>query len=154
LGVEVRVVNKRNGRSVVVRVNDRGPFVAGRIIDLSFSAAKKLGVVGQGTAPVVITALGYPTHKGTKTVYSPPVNYDAGRFAVQIGAFSQATNAERLAAKMRKMYGRAQSQLSDADGRSLYRVRVGDYRSLAAAEAEKERLRKRGYRGSFVVAFD
>ena len=59
LGVSVRVTNTANGRSTVVRVNDRGPFVRGRIIDLSYTAAKELGVVGPGTAPVRVEALGY-----------------------------------------------------------------------------------------------
>ncbi|MCF6179230.1 MAG: septal ring lytic transglycosylase RlpA family protein [Geopsychrobacter sp.] len=154
LGVEVRVVNRRNGRQVVVRINDRGPFVAGRVIDLSYAAAKKLGVGKQGTAPVEIVALGYPHHKGAVKTYSAPLDYDAGSFAVQIGAFSQQSNARRLAAKRKPAFGRTDIYFRDNDGRALYRVRVGDYRSLEQAESAKIGLRAKGFAGAFVVAFD
>ena len=79
LGVYVKVSNKDNGRDAVVRINDRGPFVAGRIIDLSYSAAKDLGVVEGGTASVTIEALGYLDHtiKG-EIIYHPPASYDKG----------------------------------------------------------------------------
>ncbi len=154
LGVEVKVVNQRNGKSTIVRINDRGPFVAGRIIDLSYSAAKKLDVVEQGTAPVTIVALGYPHREGSKTTYSVPQNYDAGSFAVQVGAFSQAANARRLAQQLKQRFGRADVHFNDANGRALYRVRVGDYNSLSKAEATKGSLMNNGFPGAFVVAFD
>ncbi len=154
LGVEVRVVNQRNGKSTVVRINDRGPFVAGRIIDLSYSAAKQLDIVAQGTAPVEIVALGYPHREGSKTTYSAPLNYDAGSFAVQVGAFSQADNAKRLARQLKLRLGRTEVHFSDSDGRSLYRVRVGEFHSLSIAESAKEKLRNDGFPGAFVVAFD
>jgi rare lipoprotein A len=154
LGVEVRVTNRRNGKSTVVRVNDRGPFVAGRIIDLSYSAAKQLDVVEQGTAPVEIVALGYPQHQGGKLTYAAPLDYDAGSFAVQVGAFSQGDNAKRLARNLKPRYGRAEVHFSEADGRGLYRVRVGDFHSLQLAESAKEELRNNGFSGAFVVAFD
>jgi len=154
LGVEVKVVNQRNGKSTVVRINDRGPFVAGRIIDLSYSAAKKLDVVEQGTAPVEIVALGYPHHEGAKTTYSAPLDYDAGSFAVQVGAFSQPDNAKRLAQKLKPRFGRTEVHFSHGDGRALYRVRVGDFKSLNMAESSRETLRNNGFPGAFVVAFD
>ena len=154
LGVEVRVENQRNGKSTVVRINDRGPFVAGRIIDLSYSAAKKLDVVERGTAPVEIVTLGYPHREGSKTTYSAPLDYDAGSFAVQVGAFSQSANAKRLAQQLKPRFGRTEVHFSDSDGRSLYRVRVGEFRSLSTAEAAKETLRNNRFPGAFVVAFD
>lgn len=154
LGVEVRVTNRRNGRSTVVRVNDRGPFVAGRIIDLSFAAAKKLDIVDQGTAPVEVVALGYPHQSGGRVSYTPPLDYDAGSFAVQVGAFSQAANAERLAARLRPRFGRADVHSGRRQGQVFYRVRVGDFRSLHSAESARAELRGNGYPGAFVVAFD
>jgi rare lipoprotein A len=154
LGVEVRVVNKRNGKSTVVRINDRGPFVAGRIIDLSYTAAQKLDVVEQGTAPVEIVALGYPHREGSEMTYSAPLDYDAGSFAVQVGAFSQSDNAKRLARQLKSRFGRSAVHFSDSDGRALYRVRVGDFRSLKTAEAAKEELRNERFPGAFVIAFD
>ncbi len=154
LGVEVRVTNQRNGKSVLVRINDRGPFVAGRIIDLSYAAAQKLDIVAQGTAPVRVVALGYPHRKGTKTTYSEPLNYDAGSYAVQIGAFSQADNARRLAGRLRSRFGRTDVSISASNGRTLYRVRVGEFRSLRAAEIAKDTLRNGDFPGAFVIAFD
>ncbi len=154
LGVEVKVTNQRNGKSVLVRINDRGPFVAGRIIDLSYAAAQKLDIVAQGTAPVRIVALGYPHREGEKNTYSAPLNYDAGSYAVQVGAFSQAENAKRLAGRLRSRYGRSGVSFTDTDGRSLYRVRVGGYPSLRAAESAKDQLRKNGFPGAFVIAYD
>src|SRR6266581_312542 len=98
LGVYVRVYNKSNGNEAIVRVNDRGPFVKGRIIDLSFTAAKKLGIVDSGTAPVRIEALGFGSDSQSgKTAYRAPVSYDAGCYTVQVGAFTVQSNARRLA---------------------------------------------------------
>ena len=97
LGTYVRVVNLDNNRSLDVRINDRGPFVHGRIIDLSYGAARKLGVVGPGTAPVEIVALGTPA-PGTspdKPGYLP-VDYYSGNFTFQVGAFVDRANAQRL----------------------------------------------------------
>lgn len=154
LGVEVKVVNQRNGKSTVVRINDRGPFVAGRIIDLSYSAAQKLDVVEQGTAPVEIVALGYPQRDGDKSIHAAPADYDAGSFALQVGAFSQSDNANRLAQQLKPRFGRAEVHFSNSGGRALYRVRVGDFHSLRTAEASKGELRESGFPGAFVVAFD
>jgi rare lipoprotein A len=95
----VKVTNKRNGKSTVVRVNDRGPFVANRIIDLSKSAAKKLEMVGTGTAPVTLEILGFQT-KGKKFIptkkelkKSPKNQPMVGGFALQIGSFSKISGA-------------------------------------------------------------
>ncbi len=93
LGVYVRVTNKQNGQSAVVRVNDRGPFVDTRIIDLSYAAAKQLGVVGPGTAPVRIEALGYRADGSDAAAgYRQPESYAVSAYAVQIGAFGSPWN--------------------------------------------------------------
>jgi len=153
LGVDVRVTNQRNGKSVKVRVNDRGPFVAGRVIDLSFAAARQLDIVDTGTAPVEVVALGFAKRQGAQVSYRAPVSYDTGHFALQVGAFSQAANAERFAASLRPRFGRAEVHQGYADGRTLYRVRVGDFLSLQDAEIAKEQVRQ-DFAGAFVVAFE
>ncbi|ORJ59075.1 septal ring lytic transglycosylase RlpA family protein [Geothermobacter hydrogeniphilus] len=153
LGVSVRVTNKRNGRQVVVRINDRGPFVAGRIIDLSYAAAKQLGVVGPGTAPVRIEALGYAEQgSDRKVAYRAPQSYDVGEFSIQVGAFALADNAYRLADRLRVRYGASSVAEGWVSGQRFYRVRAGRYRSLEAAEAARVRLAGQGYAGAFVVA--
>ena len=135
LGVYVRVRNKRNGSEAVVRINDRGPFVRERIIDLSFAAAKQLGITDTGTAPVHIEALGYRSTDGSGPVpYRPPKSYDSGDFSIQIGAFTDRDNAERLASRMRKSYGSASIQGATVKGGRFFRVRVGSYGSLVKAE--------------------
>jgi len=95
----VKVTNRRNGKTTVVRVNDRGPFVANRIIDLSKSAARKIGMIGTGTAPVTLEVLGFqtkgkrfiPTKKELKR--SPKQHSMVGGFALQIGSFSKIEGA-------------------------------------------------------------
>ena len=154
LGVNVRVTNLQSGRSIVVRINDRGPFVAGRIIDLSLAGARELGIVQAGTAPVRIEALGYPQVNQGQVSYLSPSSYDSGSFAVQIGAFSVVENARRLTSQMRNRFGKAEMQTASVKGRYLYRVRVGNYSSLERAEQAAQELSAGGYPGSFVVAFD
>src|SRR5690554_6368322 len=89
LGVWVRVTSRINGKQAVVRINDRGPFVKGRIIDLSFAAAKVLGVDGPGTASVRIEALGFrQTDAAGKVAYLQPRSYSIGSYSVQVGAFT------------------------------------------------------------------
>ena len=152
LGVYVRVLNKKNGREVVVRINDRGPFVKDRIIDLSFAAAKQAGITDTGTAPVHIEALGYRPAGGNGDSYRPPANYDAGDFSIQIAAFAKRENAERLALLMRKRHGSADIQDAMVNGSRFFRVRVGSYVSLAKAETARVEFERDGYPGSFVVA--
>ncbi len=154
LGVYVRVTHQQNGRSVIVRVNDRGPFVAGRVIDLSYTAAGKLGIVDAGTGQVQVQALGYQQTDRGQVSYRPPVSYDAGSFSIQVGAFSVADNADRLAGKLRGQYGKADVQVATVNGQQMYRVRAGDYRSLDLAERAAVEFTAAGYPGSFVVAFD
>jgi len=153
LGVYVRVLNKRNGSEAVVRINDRGPFVRERIIDLSFAAAKQVGITDTGTAPVHIEALGYRSADSSGPApYRPPKSYDAGDFAIQIAAFTNRDNAERLASRMRKSYGSAGIQDAKVKGSRFFRVRVGSYGSLVKAEKARGEFERNGYPGSFVVA--
>lgn len=154
-GVFVKVENRDNGRETVVRINDRGPFVAGRIIDLSYSAAKELGVVASGTAKVKIEALGYldETVKGKRS-YKPPVTYDRGSFCIQVGAFGNIENAQRLAGSLKQRYGFSSIRETTVDGKLYYRVRAGNYASLKEAEQALAHSSDRVIAGGFVVAMD
>lgn len=155
LGTHVRVVNKNNGHQEIVRINDRGPFVGNRIIDLSYEAAKRLQVVGPGTAPVRIEALGMAAvdNRGLVT-YRPAPSYEVGDYAVQIGAFTVNQNAQRLAGRYRQQLGQARVQKGWVNGKLFYRVWVGRYPSLSAAFEAKEAFARSGYGNSFVVALD
>ncbi len=155
LGVYVKVHNRDNGREVIVRVNDRGPFVKGRIIDLSYAAAKKLGVDVAGTAPVRIEALGYRLEgAGGKGAYEEPATYDSGNYTVQVGSFKEYANALRLSRDLKNLFGFSDVHLTDVNGDLFYRVYAGKYDSLKAAETAEKNFAEHGYPGSFVVSLD
>ena len=152
----VRVDNLENGRNVTVRINDRGPFVAGRIIDLSYTAANRLGIVGPGTARVKVTALGKATAYSKKShtpVNFKPVDYWKGNFTVQVGAFKVRSNAEKYRIKLSKNYLNAHVvPYVDYRG-AFHRVRIGKFNNLDDAVAFSERLVAReGFHHAFAVA--
>jgi rare lipoprotein A len=155
MGVYVRVKLKRNGNEVVVRINDRGPFVRERIIDLSDAAAGRLGILKEGVAPVKITALGYRTEGvGGASSYRPLPSYDSGTFTIQVGAFSIKANAYRYEDELKRKFGSADVQEAVVDGAKYYRVRLGRYASLRMAQSAQEQFEHKGFNGCFIVAVD
>ncbi len=153
-GTGVRVTNLRNGRKLEVRINDRGPFAKGRIIDLSYGAAKKLGVVGPGTAPVEIVALAAPTRKVAQSGGGrrfEPVDLTRGNFTFQVGAFQDRANAQRLAAQLEKRHTHVHIASFDRGDGLFHRVRVGRAHRLDEAEAYERTLIRQGY-DVFIVA--
>lgn len=155
LGTWVRVRNMNNGKTLDVRINDRGPFVRGRIIDLSYGAAKVLGVVGPGVVPVEIVALGKSTSTSTdyaaRRTYTPQA-YDRGKFTIQVGAFRDRGNAQRLVSKLERNHENAHIVTYDSGQGMLYRVRVGRSTSLSEALAYEDVLNRNGYSETTVVA--
>src|SRR5262245_9984114 len=139
LGTRLLVTNLDTGQAVEVRVNDRGPFVDGRILDLSWQAARVVGALGPGVIPVRLRVVGLPgamapapsPAAGPGPVAAPA----AGGFSLQIGAF---TSLERAEALRRAVAPEAPAAVTAADG--LFRVRVGPYPTRAAAESTAERL--------------
>jgi rare lipoprotein A len=155
MGVYVRVQHKRSGKEVEVRINDRGPFVGDRIIDLSESAAGRLGMIQEGVAPVKVTALGYKSDEQTGSAgYRQPASYDSGVFALQVASFTIRSNAYRYSDELRKKYGTADVQEAQLQGKTYYRVRMGRYTSLRSAQAGQEQYGRNGFAGCFVVAED
>lgn len=149
----VRVRNLDNGRELKVRINDRGPFIRGRIIDLSYAAARQIGLVGPGTARVEIVALG-TLDTAASTAASPvyrPVDYNAGRFSYQVGAFRRQDNAERLRDRLQGRYDSARIVRYDSGRGIYYRVRVGRYQTLEAARRGEAKLIAEGFE-PFIVA--
>jgi len=133
----VRVTNLQNGRSVVVRVNDRGPFVANRIIDLSYTAAAKLDMLRNGTAMVEVRTVDAPlppaiTAAAAVAPAPAPVVAPASALFIQAGAFSDPANAERLADRLRGGgYGKIFVRDDQIAGRRMYRVRIGPVADVA-----------------------
>jgi rare lipoprotein A len=128
-----RVTNLQNGRSVVVRINDRGPFVGNRIIDLSYTAASKLDMLRNGTAMVEVRSLDATPQTDAQAAAESlaPVPVPGSLF-IQAGAFSDPKNAERLAEKLRAgEYGKVFVRDNEIAGRRMYRVRIGPVPDVA-----------------------
>lgn len=142
----VRVTNLKNGRSVVVRVNDRGPFKDTRIIDVSRSAAAKLDMIGAGTAFVEVEAITTDSDASSST-RPPPALF------VQAGAFGEKLNAERLVQRLRADgVDNASVRADDVNGRTLYRVRVGPVPTVNDFDSTVARLRKLGLQDARLAA--
>jgi len=152
----VRVRNLKNDKETVVRINDRGPFVKDRIVDLSYAAAKDIGIVGPGVAPVKIVALGKPVkyHRDGKvhTVYKQPQSYYVGDFTIQVGAFRDKDNAESLRDKLSNNYENAHIMLFSRDTETFFRVRVAQYSDLRQAMEARDEFIREGFFDAFVVA--
>lgn len=140
----VRVTNLENGRSAVVRVNDRGPFVDDRLIDLSYAAATRLGVVGHGTARVRVRALdpGAATASGGGGAPEGANAAAAGGVFVQVGAFRHRKNASGLRARLERAdIGPVRVQRAPGnDGATVFRVRIGPLAEAGGRDELIERL--------------
>lgn len=171
LPTHVRVRNLANDKSIVVRVNDRGPFHDGRIIDLSYTAAAKLGMIGHGTANVEVTALPpFQAMSGSKKLarkapatrtelaateisnaVKTATNALGGSAFVQVGAFSSLENAERLRARVESQVGQPVSILEVPESDATYRVRVGPLSHPSGTDSVNARLAALGIRQVHVV---
>ena len=139
----MRVTNLSNGRSLIVRINDRGPFVDDRVIDLSKACAQRLGVIGAGTARVRIQSLsGIPQIRADGDV--------VGDYYVQVGAFGVKQNAQGLISKLTAA-GYAGRLIFGSN--NLWNVQVGPWPDTARAKVMRELL-KRLYPHAFVVGGD
>ena len=139
---KLKVTNLSNGKSIVVRVNDRGPFVEQRVIDLTHTGATNLGMMGPGTARVRVESVG-------AVAGLSQAGDMKGTFYVQVGAFGQKENAKRLSERI-KSTGKG-SRYYYADMVSFWRVQVGPYSSLQHAESARSSLLGT-YPNCFVVA--
>jgi rare lipoprotein A len=145
-----RVTNLENGRSVIVRVNDRGPFVSNRIIDLSYVAAVKIGVWPKGTAMVEVRGIdpSHPQAEPARTAAVIPVSPQKTpkpALYLQVGAFADAANAERAAAKVRAAHlGQVQVVQVQVDEKTVQRVRLGPLKDADEADRLAPRLRDLG----------
>ncbi len=138
----VRVTNEKNGKSTVVRITDRGPFVNNRIIDLSYAAAREIESIGPGVVPVRLEVL------------STGINPEAGFFTIQVGSFRERTNAERLRERLSAEYSPTFIKRYDTPDGTFYRVHVGKVSGEEAAKEFGERLRSRERVMPMVIRLD
>lgn len=143
LGSWVEVTNLTNGRSLTVRINDRGPFVEGRIIDLSYASASLLGVTGPGVVPVRVR-LSQP----------PPGGPGPVRYSVQVASFTAESSARALKAELVPKVASVHIVKALVGGETYYRVRVGSFASHTEAQGTAERLAALGYRVLIMEAAD
>jgi rare lipoprotein A len=137
----VEVTNLRNGRSITVRVNDRGPFKDGRIIDLSYSAAEKLDMLRDGTTFVEVRAVAAKSAPSVSSLEPMP----PAQLFVQAGAFQTEANATNLLSKLgREGLGRSFVRQDTVSGKPLFRVRVGPIDNVAEFDRVVERLKQLG----------
>lgn len=156
--VYVKVKNLDNGKTATVLVNDRGPFVDGRIIDLSFAAAKKLGVDGPGTARVEIVALNAARKVSKAPVRVIPLKKaenQAGSMFIQLGSFSSKKNAIKLTNELKAKKESAVVIKQVKVGKdAFFRVQIGPLLDLSEADSIQRRLNRKGYRRARIVIED
>ncbi len=141
-GTRLRVTNLANGKSVDCIVNDRGPFVDGRDLDLSYASAKKIGLIGPGAGRVRIEVLGRESrYKGTVRVEA-----QEGPFVVQVGSFKERPNAIRLKRALQLKYSHVYIEEAFLDGEKFFRVRLGKFDSSKDAYSLANTLAEEGYK--------
>jgi len=138
LPTRARVTNLATGKSIVVRINDRGPFKKGRIIDLSYAAARELGYVQQGTALVEVAAITDVPGTGPSVAAEPPAQR---ALFVQVGAFGNRANAEELGRRLGQQgFANVVIRYDAASRPALYRVRIGPVADAAEYDAVANRV--------------
>jgi rare lipoprotein A len=133
LGTTVMVTNMENGKSLELKVNDRGPFVKERIIDLSYSAANILGMWEKGTALVKVEVIG-------------PLIEQIQRFTLQVGSFVDENNARKLADELRKSFENVYVTTVETLTQKYHRVRVGQFENRESALNIAEKLSQMGFK--------
>lgn len=153
---QVRVKNPSNNKEILVRINDRGPFLKDRVLDLSYTGAKELGLVGPGTAWIELEALGVLEESevnGQKiTRLIQKVDYRQGSFSVQLGAFKDQQNAVRLQEKLRNEYPKVEVSETNRLGETFFRVRLSQFTHLEEALRLQKQLEEKGFHQTLVVA--
>lgn len=152
--VFVEVTNKDNGRKAIVKVNDRGPFHEGRIIDLSYAAATKLGVAKTGTANVsirVVTTAGEKNQQRSGAIVASPV-LEGDKLYVQVAAFSAEKNALAHLGKLQgEGFSGVRLHIESKQGKALYRVKIGPLPSEQVAKKVLAQLKQKNHKNLKIV---
>ena len=150
-GTRLRVTNPDNDKSVIVTVNDRGPFVAGRDLDLSYGAARKIDFASKGVGFVKIENLGRDMRYVKRIEFSPSLS--PGAVTIQVGSFIDKSNADRLKQGLEFKYSDVYLTTFLKDNLTYYRVRIGRYDSRDGAYTVASRLANEGY-STLIVSYN
>ena len=137
MGTVVRVTNLENGRDVIVKINDRGPFVGDRIIDLSHAPAQSIDMVQKGVVKVKVEVVSTPS---TKTS-----NYFTPEYTVQVASYRKQSQAASVKRRLDIEYSDVRVESIKIKGDTYYRVRVGRYSTKSDANNAASKLRRKGY---------
>ncbi len=156
-GTYVKVTRLDNGKWVIVRINDRGPFIKNRIIDLSWKAAKQLGMIRDGTVKVRVEALQPATlspyaHNEDNWILQPVPSFTAGPFEIQVASFTNIANALRLKKRLKNRFDYATVVPFHCNGTTYYRVRVGAFKDIKTARKALRKIQQSGFFDAFVIA--
>jgi len=147
----VRVTNLENGRQIVVKVNDRGPFADNRIMDLSYAAAKKLGYAERGTAKVKVEAITFDTPKSNTALAKNEPTYHSKQLYLQVGAFKQMAKAEQVKIQVANLtHHSARIETVKLNDKILYRVQVGPLLDQKKADVV-QRLHQQGFNNTIIL---
>ena len=150
-GTNLRVTNLRNNKSVIVTVNDRGPFVPGRDLDLSYAAAREIGLIGPGVSRVRIEYLGRDIRYVKRVEFAPLIS--VGPFTIQIGAFQEESNALHLKQGLELKYKDVFMTTAYINGKKFYRVRIGSFNDRDRAYSFARNMAEEGY-STFITKVD
>ncbi len=142
-GTELRVTNPDNNKSVIVTVNDRGPFIRGRDLDLSYGAAQKIGLTEKGVGRVRIEYVGRNMRYAKRIPFIP--NKDSGDLVIQIASFTDKSSAFRLKKGLEVRYGNVFVTKVNIKGERYFRVKIGKFRDHKKALATVQKLADEGY---------
>lgn len=141
-GTKLRVINLKNGKDVVCTVNDRGPFIPGRDLDLSYASAKQIELIGAGAAEVLMEPIGRD-HRYVRYVKYTPTS---GQLTIQVGAFKEIDNALRLKQALSLNYSNVYIAKTVVKGETFYRVRVGKFNNYNEAYNIAKSMAQEGYK--------
>jgi rare lipoprotein A len=143
LGSVAVIRSTQTGRQITVRINDRGPFAKGRVLDLSLAGAKALGMVGNGTDQIELRVVGFEGRIA-----------EMGLLRVQIGSFAEQQNAQKLLQQAQRVYPGGRIQTVDLPNGRRYRVQVGEFKTETQAESAADKLESALSVQSFVFRDD
>jgi len=152
----VKVTNLSNGKHIILPINDRGPFIKGRIIDLSYAAAREIDMIGPGVTDVSVVALAKEIGRIQEKDGAKPLlesqDFQTGEFTIQVGSFEIRENAVRLADRLKVVYKEVNiSPYVDGKNRNLHRVHVSLSGTLEEARATQKQLEEMGFKDAFVL---